>query len=1025
MYSIKRQYDEAVIEGEKAITIQPNFPVGYFVLGHALLYRGNSDKAIEMFKKAIRLMPNWPHLKSHLGMAYFGSGKYAESIALVKMHLQEYPDDIFWHVYLTSAYILSGMEEDSRRQAKEIIRIDPNFTVDNFAPIIPYKKQSDTDRILNALKKAGFEMKCPKCNSENRETAKFCGKCRAKLLPICPNCGTENPFDNIFCDECGHDLRESNKEQPIDYSKPNSHTPKHLADKILTTRSSLEGERKIVTVLFADVANYTSMSEKLDPEDVLRIMDGAFKIMMDETHKYEGTINQFTGDGIMSIFGAPVAHENHAQRACYAALSIQSAMEGYSAKINHTYGCDFKIRIGINSGPVIVSAIGDDLRMDYTAVGDTTNLSARIQQASTPGQVWVSRETRNTIKDYFHLNPMGEITMKGKTEPQKIFQVISERTGVRTRFDAGLVRGITDLVGRRPEMEILRSAFEKAKSRNGQVIDVLGEAGVGKSRLVYEFRNIVGKEVEFISGICIQHGRNINFLPIADILRNVFKIEEGITEKEAGDRIEKKVPQSLSEMISFYRSLLSLKVEAPHFIALNPEGRKFGTFEAVKELLLEISNEKSLVLFLDDVQWMDKITEEFFAYLSRCILGHKVLMIAAYRPGGSPMWSQGTHYQRLGLEPLSSKSSVKLVRNVLGGVALEPDLEQKIVEKTEGNPFFVEEILRELVERGDLVKIDEQYVCKVPLDQCDIPKTIQGVLAARMDRLSEDLKRTMQVASVIGKDFAFRLLKSIMELGEELRTRLNNLVGLEILYEKALYPELEYIFKHALTQEVAYESMLKERRRNIHGRIAGAIEDLYADQLEEHYEILAHHYERSENVNKAVQYLMLAGEKSNQNSASQAAFEFFSKVFKLAENAGITLEPETQALAHYGMGRASYDIDDFDTAMSQFSKGVETSRRHGFIEYEMDNLAELGIIMWFAPIKAMGEKIVTFFKNSIERAKDVGDKITESKLLAMKGLYIQIVGKRYPGPEIYKGYEIVLEGERIAKETGDMGAVFV
>ena len=291
-------------------------------------------------------------------------------------------------------------------------------------------------------------MKCPLFSFNNPAEAEFCIECGKKIEFCCPDCGAATPAKGKFCMKCGHPLKDSQKLPTIDYSKPHSYTPKHLADKILTNRSSLEGERKIVTVLFADVANYTAMSEKLDPDEVLQIMDGAFKIMMDETHKYEGTINQFTGDGIMAIFGAPVAHENHAQRACYTALSIQTAMTDYSARIEKRYGIDFKIRIGINSGAVIVSAIGDDLRMDYTAVGDTTNLSARIQQASKQGQVWVSLETRNIIQDYFHLEPVGEISLKGKAQPQTIYRVVSERTGVRTRFDAGLVRGITDLVGR-------------------------------------------------------------------------------------------------------------------------------------------------------------------------------------------------------------------------------------------------------------------------------------------------------------------------------------------------------------------------------------------------------------------------------------------------------------------------------------------------------------------------------------------------------------------------------------------------
>ncbi|MFH1242125.1 MAG: adenylate/guanylate cyclase domain-containing protein [Pseudomonadota bacterium] len=868
-------------------------------------------------------------------------------------------------------------------------------------------------------------MKCPECQFENPVDAQFCIECGKPIEFHCPTCGAVTPSTGKFCKACGHNLKEPKKAPPVNYSEPQSYTPKHLADKILTTRSSIEGERKLVTVLFADVANFTSISENLDPEEVHQIMDGCFKILMDEIHKYEGTINQFTGDGVMALFGAPVAHEDHAQRACHAALGIQKAMGQYGEKIEKESGVAFKIRIGLNSGQVIVGAIGNDLRMDYTAVGDTTNLSARIQQVAKPGQIWVSQETHNIIQNYFQDEPVGEMPLKGKSRQQPMYQVVSERRGVRTRFEAGLMRGVTELVGRRSEMEALRSAFEKAKGGEGQVIDVVGEAGVGKSRLVYEFQKALNKDVTFITGICVHHGRNINFFPVIDIVREAFSIEEGMMEKDVENRIEEKAAQSLVPMIPFYRNLLSLKVEDTHFKALNPEGRKFGTFEAVKSILLAESGEKPLVLFLEDVHWMDKISEEFFTYLSRCILDHPVLMLATYRPEGTPRWAQGAHYQRLGLEALSSKSSIQLVRNVLGGIALDPELEQKIVEKTEGNPFFVEEIVRELLERGELVKAGDRYTCRQPIDQCEIPNTVQGVLAARMDRLSEDLKRTVQVASVIGKGFAFRLLKSIMELGDELRAHLANLVGLEILYEKALYPELEYIFKHALTQEVAYDSLLKQRRREIHGRIARTIEELYADQLEEHYEILAHHYEQSGDSPKTANYLILAGEKSNQNSASQSACEFFSKAFELIESASIVIDPETEVRAHQGMAQASQDIGDIDTALREYRRALEISQRHNMIDREMNILSELALTMWWTPVAAIKDEVVRFFESGIARAREVGNKAAESRILTVKGAYISMVGRRYRGPERYRGNEILLDSERIALESEDLHAIFL
>ena len=479
-------------------------------------------------------------------------------------------------------------------------------------------------------------MKCPKCQTDNKEGAKFCIECGHKFEIKCPQCGHPLPSVAKFCEMCGHPLSKLKEVPPIDYSMPQSYTPESLANKILTTRKSMEGERKLVTVFFADVANYTAMSEKLDPEEVRQIVDGCFRILMDEIHKWEGTITQFTGDGVMAIFGAPIGHEYHAQRACYAALSIQKAMAEYGEKVRKEHDLDFKMRIGLNSGPVVVGSIGDDLRMDYTAIGDTTNLAARVEQSAKPGEAWMSQETCNITRGYFKEESVGEIPLKGKAQPQHLYRLISDQPDMRTRFDVGLAKGVTNLVGRRPEVEALRSAYERVKGGEAQVVDVVGEAGVGKSRLVYEFQRVLGPEETFLTGICIPYGRNINFLPVIDLVKASLGIVEGMSEEEVGNRIMERAKDGLAQMVPFYRNLLSLKVDDPRFNILDPEGRKYGTFEAVKNLILAMSEEKPLVIFLEDVHWMDKISEEFFTYFSHCILNHKILMISAYRPEGAP-----------------------------------------------------------------------------------------------------------------------------------------------------------------------------------------------------------------------------------------------------------------------------------------------------------------------------------------------------------------------------------------------------
>ena len=851
-------------------------------------------------------------------------------------------------------------------------------------------------------------MKCPKCQFKNREGASFCLECGEKLKPQCPQCGKALPIEAKFCDGCGHDLTQPKETPPVDYSEPQSYTPKFLADRILSTKSAIEGERKLVTVFFADVANYTSISEKLDPEEVHQIMDGAFKILIDEIHRYEGTINQFTGDGVMALFGAPVAHEDHAQRACYTALSVQKAIGEYGEKIKKETGVDFAMRIGLNSGPVIVGSIGDDLRMDYTAVGDTTNLAARIQQSARPGEVWLSQDTQTIISGFFQVESVGDQELKGKAEPQPTYRLVAEHKEVRTRFEAGLAKGVTELVGRRPEMEILKTAWERARSGEARVVDVVGEAGVGKSRLAYEFQNTIAEEATILTGVCIHYGRNINFLPLIDIVRAAFDIAEGMSEEEAGKRIEERAVGDLESMIPFYRNLLSLKVEDPKFNALNSEGRKFGTFEAVKNLLLSLSEDRPLVVFLEDVHWIDKISEEFFVFFSHSIHGKRVLMLTAYRPEGAPEWAKGPHYRHLGLEMLSEKSSGRLVRNILGGLKLDPDLEKVIVAKTSGNPFFVEEMVRELLDRRALIREDDRYISRQPIDHLDIPGTVQGVLAARMDRLSEDLKGTMQVASVIGRDFAYKILRSIMELGDELRAHLTNLVGIEVLYEKALYPELEYIFKHALTQEVAYESLLKQRRREIHGRIAQAIEELYTDRLEQHYELLAHHWELSDSPDQSIDYLVLAGEKSNKSLSARSAVDFLTRALNQIEKSDRASDLNLMLRIREGRAGPLHTMGKIEESFQDFKEAIRLAREVGDQQGALRCLTGISSLIYNTKLK---DEAPYFAEQGLELARMLEDRGAEA--LGMAGYAYS----RY----VWEGssdYEIFYQALSIAEESG-------
>jgi len=742
-------------------------------------------------------------------------------------------------------------------------------------------------------------MKCPKCQFENPEDARFCNGCGHQLELACPECGKLNPPGSRFCNECGHDLQRPKEAPPVDYDQPQSYTPKFLADKILTTRSSIEGERKLVTVLFADVANYTAISEKLDPEEVHQIMDGCFKILMDEIHKYEGTINQFTGDGIMALFGAPVAHEDHAQRACHAALAIQKALEEYSENLEKKFGIEFKMRTGLNSGPVVVGSIGDDLRMDYTAVGDTSNLAARMENAARPGSVLVTNTTHRLVKDFFECTSVGTIQVKGKEEPLEAYELVKAGE-VETRFGAAVAKGLTRFVGRKNSMAALVDAFEKVKSGSGQVVGIVGEAGVGKSRLLLELRNrLQPGEYTLLEGRCLHYGGSMPYLPILDILRYYFEIKEGDREYIIKKKMAEKIlglDEKLQGILPPFQELLSLKVDDEGYLKLEPEQKREKTFEAIRDLLIRGSQERLLVMAIEDLHWIDKTTEELLDYLIGWLPNTQILLILLYRPEYTHQWGSKSYYSKIGVDQLSTHSSTELVRAILEEGEVVPELRDLILMRTTGNPLYIEELAHSLVENGSIARKGDRYVLVGKASDMLVPDTIQGIIASRMDRLEENLKKILQVASVIGREFFFRILQSITDMKEDLKSHLLNLQGLELIYEKKVFPELEYIFKHALTQEVAYNSLLLKRRKEIHRKIGKAMEELFPTRLEEFYEILAYHYSRSENREKAFEYLKLSGIKATRNNSLWEAFGYYKEAIKIVGQLPETRENKRKQL---------------------------------------------------------------------------------------------------------------------------------
>ncbi|MBW2634405.1 MAG: AAA family ATPase, partial [Deltaproteobacteria bacterium] len=731
-------------------------------------------------------------------------------------------------------------------------------------------------------------MQCFACQADNREGVKFCEECGTEIALVCPRCDSRIPVGKKYCGECGQKLGRDEAVQPdpaIDYDRPDSYTPKFMAEKILTTRGSLEGERKLVTVFFSDVTGFTALSEKQDPEAIHQIMDGCFKILMQEIHKYEGTINQFTGDGVMALFGAPLAHEDHAQRACHAALAIQKSLTVYGRKIKTEFGSDFKMRIGLNSGPVVVGAIGNDLRMDYTAVGDTTNLAARMESLAEPGSILISDSTYRLVKNYFEFENLGEVAVKGKQALQAVYKLI-RASEIRSRIDASKVRGLNDYIGLKDEMHDLQKAFKKVLSGRGQVVGVVGEAGIGKSRFVFEMHRRADEPCRYIESRCLQYSSSIPFLPLLEIFRSYFDIGEGESEEGINGKLKTRLEDLDKELIPSlpaFRHFLSLPAGEPRWERLEPKEKRIKTFEAIRNFFIRLSQDTPLILVIDDLQWLDKTSEEFISYFIEWISNTQILLLLLYRPEYNHPWGSKSFYTQIGIYPLSKDESKQFIRCILKEGEISRQIERFIIERTSGNPLFMEELAYTLIENRTIVKENGSYQLNESVSRYLVPDTIQGIIAGRMDRLEDNIKTTLQVASVIGRSFVFRILQTLPGLSDDLKTYLLQLQSLELIYEKRVFPELEYIFRNVITQEVAYNSLLFNRRKGLHGCIGMAIEETYSNRLEEFYEIIAHHFSKSDYHERTFKYLKLSGDKAIRNNSAWEAFAFYKKAFVVLE----------------------------------------------------------------------------------------------------------------------------------------------
>ena len=721
-------------------------------------------------------------------------------------------------------------------------------------------------------------MRCSNCKTENPPGKKFCGDCGAALANLCPQCGVDNPAGKRFCGDCGAALGEA--------AAPSVARKANESPRVAETPDpeSLEGERKTVTALFADIKGSTALEQDLDPEEARAIIDPALKLMIDAVRRYDGYVVQSTGDGIFAMFGAPLAHEDHPQRALHAALKMQEDLRRYAPTLREQGRAPIEIRVGVHTGEVVVRSIrtGDD-HVEHTPIGHTANLASRMQTVAATGTVAATEETRRICEGYFTFRALGPTRVKGVSEPVHVHEV----TGLgplRTRLQASVRRGLSKFVGREAELAQMKRAVELTKNGRGQIVAAVGEAGVGKSRLFFEFQAVGKSGCLVLEALSVSHGKASAYLPLIDLLKTYFAITSDDDARKRREKITGKIlilDKALEDTLPYIFTLLEVGEADDHVARMDTELRRRRTLDAIKRLLLRESLSQPLIVVFEDLHWVDEGSRTLLNLLADSIGTARVMMLVNYRPEFTHNWGNKTFYTQLRLDPLSAESGQEMLQALLDDGREMAPLKRLIIEKTEGNPFFMEEIVQALFEQGVLVRDGAVKLTK-SLSAIAIPSTVQAVLASRIDRLPPDQKDLLQNLAVIGKEFPLRLVRAVSgKPDDELNRMLTELQTAEFIYEQPAVSDVAYVFKHALSQQVAAGSALLERRKVLHQRVARVLEAQFSETAETQPELIAHHYTEAGLGAEAVPYWQRAGERALARWANLESIDYLKKGLEL------------------------------------------------------------------------------------------------------------------------------------------------
>ncbi len=832
-------------------------------------------------------------------------------------------------------------------------------------------------------------MRCTNCKFDNPSKAKFCIECGSPIEFRCPNCSHITSANGKFCMECGFDLRQHNDklQKQISFEdkldKLQRYLPTGIANKILSQKNKLEGERRQVTVLFCDLVGFTALVETLGSEEAYSLMDRVYEALIHKVHEYEGTVNEMTGDGVMALYGAPLAIEDAPQRAVRSAHSIHREIKRLSDELtkNKSNIPQLKMRIGINTGEVVVGTLGNDLRVDFKVVGDTVNLASRVEGLAEPGTTYVTAATFRLTEGFFRFERLGRKIIKGKTESIEVYRVIAPDS-MRTRFDVNAEQGLTPFMGRQRELELLIDVYERVKNNRGQAASIVADAGMGKSRLLYEFRKAMANEdVTFLEGKCLSYSRGISYHPVIDLIKGQLKIKDTDGDQEVRNKISKGLKELEIEETSILPCLLELlSIEGSGIdqLILSPESKKDIIIQALTFIILKQADIRPVILAVEDLHWIDKSSESVLKDLLNRISGAKILLVFTYRTEYLQSWAVRSYHTHINLNRISNREARYMISYLLDNNSVGSSLEDLILEKTEGIPFFIEEFLKSLKDLGLIQRQDNLYTLNKNSSDISIPSTIQDIIMTRVDTLTEGAKKILQIGSVIEREFSYNLIKKLTDIPE--KDHLNHLMEIkeaELLYERGIFPKINYVFKHALTREVIYDSILSQKRKGLHTAVGQAMEKLYQSNLAEQLGTLCDHFIAGENYEKAEKYAELSARKAQKTGSIQEAITQGKKRIACLEELPLTnLNHKKRIDARTVLALNFSQLNNYSEAKATIEPIIELSEKIDYKKRQCQIKTILGTYYGF--VKENFPESYRFYEEALVIANEINDVISLS-----------------------------------------------